>query len=75
MPTDDTYRASPEENARIERAIAVWKKYKDATVAGHEFTKLQESVILNMLFRMQEAEHAHFEIEIPKISESPDEQR
>jgi hypothetical protein len=63
---DEAYRATPEENARLDRAQAVWEKWKDATITGHEFTKLQESVILNMLFRMQEAEHAHFGIKIPK---------
>jgi hypothetical protein len=53
-----------EEVARIERAKRVWLHWKDVTIEGHKFTHIQESHVLNMLFRMQEAEHEHFGIDI-----------
>jgi len=73
---NEFYQSTPEESARIQRAIDVWEEWKDVVVKGSEFTKIQESIILNMLFRMQEAEHAHFCIDIPKAKkhlEAPDE--
>lgn len=55
---------TPNEVARIKRALDLFDEYKDAVIGGHEFTHIQRSAIINMLFRMQEAEHAFYGIKV-----------
>ncbi len=61
----DHYKLSPEQEAMINRAEAVWEQWKDMW-DFQNLNHIQRNGVRNILFCMQEAEHKAFGLEIPK---------
>lgn len=62
---NDYYEMTPEQEAVVKRADNVWEAFRKRWDLD-KLTVFQRNGVRNMLFRMQDAEHKHFGIEIPK---------
>jgi hypothetical protein len=59
------YEGTPEQNAAVERAQKIWDTYGNLWDLSN-ITAIQRCGVMNMLFKMQSAEHKHFGIAIPE---------
>jgi len=55
---------TPNETARIKRALDLFDEHKERYFSGHELDHIQRTAVINLLFRMQEREHAFYEIKV-----------